>query len=162
MIDPNPTTTTSGTTGSDAGDAARHVADTAKRETASVAAEAKDQVRSFAGRVRDEVRSQASTQQSRAADGLRSTASSFTTMADAPDASGIGPQLARAAGERVERAADWLGTREPGDVVDEVKAFARRRPGVFIAIAVGAGVVVGRLVRALSTQADTPSTGGRP
>jgi len=41
-----------------------------------------------------------------------------------------------------------------------VKGFARRRPGVFIGIAVGAGVVVGRLVRALAQPSDDDSSGG--
>src|SRR5215217_7283049 len=49
------------------------------------------------------------------------------------------------AADRADRLADWLGEREPGDLVQEVRSFARRRPGVFLAGAALAGVVVGRL-----------------
>ena len=40
-----------------------------------------------------------------------------------------------------------------------MKGFARRRPGVFLGIAVGAGVVVGRLTRALAQPSDDESSG---
>jgi hypothetical protein len=44
-------------------------------------------------------------------------------------------------------AAQWLESREPGDLLDEVKGFARRRPGAFLGIALGAGLLVGRVTR---------------
>jgi hypothetical protein len=56
-------------------------------------------------------------------------------------------EVARQAADRADRAADWLGEREPGDVVDEIRSFARRRPGAFLIGAALAGVVVGRLTR---------------
>lgn len=138
----------------EAGDATRHVAGVAKDETRSVASEAGRQARRFAGRVQSEVRQQAATQQTRAAEGLRSTASSFSRMADSPEATGYAPELVRAAGDRIDAAGRWLEARDPGSLVEEVKSFARRRPGVFLAIAAGAGVVIGRLTRALATPSD--------
>ena len=146
--------TDAATLASDAGEATRHVAGVAKSETKSVASEAGRQARRLAGRVQGELRSQAATQQSRLADGLHSTASSFSTMAETPGANGYAPELARAAGQRLDAAGRWLGERDPGALVEEVKSVARRRPGVFLAIAVGAGVVVGRLTRALATPSD--------
>jgi hypothetical protein len=142
------------TLASDAGDATKHVAGVAKTETKSVAAEAGRQARRLLGRVQGELRTQATTQQSRLADGLHSTASSFSTMAETPGANGYAPELVRAAGQRLDAAGNWLGQRDPGALVEEVKSFARRRPGVFLAIAVGAGVVVGRLTRALATPSE--------
>jgi hypothetical protein len=147
------------TVAADAGAATKHVAGVAKDETKSVAAEAGRQARRLAGRVQGELRNQAATQQSRLADGLHTTASSFSTMADSPGATGYAPELVRAAGQRIDAAGRWLGERDPGTLVEEVKSFARRRPGVFLAIAVGAGVVVGRLTRALATPSD--DDGGR-
>ena len=138
----------------DAGEATHQVVDTAKQETRSVASEAGRQAKMLAGQVRDELRDQAATQQTRAADGLHATGSAFTKMADGSDDSGYAPQLVRAAGERIDSAANWLGTRDPAAVVEDVKRFARRRPGVFIAIAVGAGIFVGRVTRALATSSD--------
>lgn len=142
----------------DAGDAAHHVVDAAKQETRSVASEVGRQAKKLAGQVGDEFRGQAAQQQTRAADALHSAGTSFSKMADSSDDDGYAPQLVRAAGERVDAVATWLGTRDPAGVVDEVKRFARRRPGVFIAVAVGAGLVVGRLVRALASSSnDEPS-----
>ena len=52
--------------------------------------------------------------------------------------------LVREAAQRTGSLAEWLNARDPGSVLDEVKSFARRRPGAFIAIAAVAGVAVGR------------------
>ena len=138
----------------EAGAATHEVVDVAKQETSSVASEAGRQAKKLAGQVRDEFRDQAATQQTRVADGLHSVGSAFTSMAGTSSDGGYAPQLVRAAGERVDSVANWLGTRDPGAVIDDVRRFARRRPGVFIAIAVGAGVLIGRVTRALAT----PST----
>lgn len=160
----------SGGSGTGVGDATRHVADVAKEdtrhlagvakdETRGVASEAKRQARQFAGRVQGELRDQAATQQSRLAQGLHNTGSSFSRMADSPEASGYAPELVRAAGERVDAVGRWLDARDPGSIVEEVKSFARRRPGVFLAIAAGAGVVIGRLTRALATPSEESNAG---
>ena len=62
--------------------------------------------------------------------------------------------LVRSAADRVDVAARWLENNEPGALLEDVKAFARRKPGVFIAIAVGAGILAGRFAR--SALASTP------
>ena len=139
----------------EAGDAGRRVAETAKEETKAVGDEARRQARRLADQFGSEVRQQAATQQSRAASGLRNIGDEFSSMAAGTGSgSGFAADLARQAGDRVGAAAQWLDERGPRDVVEEVKGFARRRPGVFLAIAVGAGVVVGRLTRALMTPDD--------
>ena len=40
------------------------------------------------------------------------------------------------------------------------RRFARRRPGIFIAIAAGAGIVAGRLTKALASSAKDERSGG--
>lgn len=142
----------------EAGAAGHRVADTAKQEARSVASEAKYQVRNLADRVGSEVRSQASTQQHRAAGGIRDVGSQFSEMAATSTQSGVARDLVETVGSRADRVAAWLDQREPQDVVDEVKRFARRRPGVFLAIAAGVGVVVGRLTRSLATPDDQSAT----
>ena len=150
----------------EAGDATRRVAGVAKDETKAVGYEARRQARRLADEFGSEVRQQAATQQSRAASGLRSIGDEFSSMADGSGSgSGFAADLARQAGDRVGAAARWLDDRGPRDVLVEVKGFARRRPGVFLAIAVGAGVVVGRLTRALMTPDDddrASAASGRP
>ncbi len=56
-------------------------------------------------------------------------------------------------------ASDWLAQRDPGSLLHEVKSFARRKPGVFIAGALVAGVVAGRLTRALTENAKDEHAG---
>jgi hypothetical protein len=138
----------------EAGAAGHRVADTAKQEARSVASEAKYQVRNLADRVGSEVRSQASTQQHRAAGGIRDVGSQFSEMAATSGRSGVARDLVETVGSRADSVAAWLDQREPQDLLDEVKRFARRRPGVFLAIAAGAGVVIGRLTRSLASSGD--------
>jgi hypothetical protein len=138
----------------EAGAAGHRVADTAKQEARGVASEAKYQVRNLADRVGSEVRSQASTQQHRAAGGIRDVGSQFSEMAATSQRSGIARDVVETVGSRADSVAAWLDQREPQDLLDEVKRFARRRPGVFLAIAAGAGVVIGRLTRSLASSDD--------
>jgi hypothetical protein len=51
------------------------------------------------------------------------------------------------AGARAHGAADWLEQRQPGDLVDEARSFARQRPGTFLIGAAVVGVLAGRLTR---------------
>ncbi len=149
------------TLASDAGDAGRHVVDVAKDETRSVASETKDQARRFLGEVGDELSSQAAAQQTRLAGGLRSAGSDLSEMAKASTGSGYASELVRGAGDRVDAVGRWLEQRDPRSVLEEVKGFARRRPGVFIAIAIGAGVLAGRVTRAIMSPPDGDGSSGR-
>lgn len=144
---------------SEAGDAGRRVTGVAKGETKAVGHEARRQARRLADQVGSEVRQQAAHQQSRAATGLRNIGDEFSNMADGSGSgSGFAADVAREAGNRVGSVAQWLDERDPKAILSEVKSFARRRPGVFLAIAAGAGVVVGRLTRALAQPSDESDT----
>lgn len=140
------------TVAADAGDAGKHVVDVAKDETRGVASETKTQARRLVSQVGDELRGQAAHQQSRVAGGIRDVGSQFERMADGDtDGSGMAANLVRDAGRRVGQVGEWLDQRDPKDLLEEVKRFARRRPGVFLAVAAGAGLVAGRLTRALAS-----------
>jgi hypothetical protein len=56
----------------------------------------------------------------------------------------------RQAAERSSAIASWLEARDPGSLLTEVKSFARQRPGAFLMLAAGAGVLAGRLSRSLA------------
>jgi hypothetical protein len=59
---------------------------------------------------------------------------------------------------RVDDVANWLDGRQPGDLLGELKSFARRRPGTFLLGALAAGVVAGRLTRgAVAAHSDETS-----
>jgi hypothetical protein len=153
-------TGTGSTAGTSAGDAGRRVADVAKDETRAVADETRYQVRRLTDQLGSEVREQAATQQSRAAQGIRSLGSDFSQMAEggAPT-SGVANDLVRRAGRKADEVAQWLDARNPDDLLQEVKSFARRRPGVFLGIAVAAGILAGRLTRALTAPDDDRRAG---
>lgn len=138
--------------------AAQNVAETAKTEAANVASEAKTNVQDLLHQAKSEFSSQAGTQQQKAAEGIRSISSQLHTMADAPDEQGIAADLIRQAADRSESVASWLENMDPGSVLDEVKTFARQRPGTFLLLAAGAGMIAGRLGRSLQAGAPTSST----
>ncbi|WP_405219315.1 hypothetical protein [Agrococcus sp. Ld7] len=129
-------------------DAARGVADTAKGEANQVVGEAKRQASQLLDETMHEVRDQAKTQQRRAAEGMRTFGDDLHEMTGSADDS-LASQLVGEVAQRVSAAAGWLEQREPADLLDEVKSFARRRPGTFIAIAGIAGLLVGRLARGM-------------
>jgi hypothetical protein len=143
--------------GRSAADAGRQVAGTAAEQAAQVAQEAKNQARDLVGEARTQVSDQARVGQQKATDGIRALGRELREMADGGQQSGIASEVARQAADQVDRLAGWLGQREPGDLVEEVRSFARRRPGVFLLGAAVAGTVVGRLTRGAVDSARTDS-----
>jgi hypothetical protein len=110
----------------------------------------------------DQLREQASEGQHKLAGGLRSLADQLRQMTDRTDGSGMAADLIQQVSERTNDAASWLESREPGDLVNEVRRFARQRPGMFLAGAAMAGVVVGRLTRnVLASSKSTDSDAGQ-
>ena len=142
---------------------AMYVAGVAGEEAKGVAHDAKDAARGFLHETRAQLSDQASTQQRRAAGALRSTSDELAGLADGTaTGSGAATNAVRAVGEQTRRVADWLEQREPADVVYEVRTFARRHTGAFLAIAVGVGLLAGRVTRALVSDArDNDRSHGR-
>jgi len=136
-------------------DEAAYVAETAKQEARQVAETASAHARGLFGEARAELTDQVGTQQSRLAEGLRAFGSDLSGMArgEAPAQDGLALDLARMASSRIDDAAHWLEHREPADVLVEVKRYARRKPGTFLAVAALTGLVAGRLTRSLADDA---------
>jgi hypothetical protein len=146
--------------------AASGVKEVARGEVAHVADEAKYQTRNLVDQTRYELQGQVRYQQSSLASKLNGWASELGSMAAKSDESGPMTDLAQQASRRVGEFSYWLDNHEPADLLDEVKRFARRRPGAFIALAAAAGVVVGRLTRGAvarntSVDSDTDVTPAR-
>jgi hypothetical protein len=139
-------------------EAARQVAGTVKEKASDVTSDAREQTRRLVGQTRDELVGQASQQKERAATGLRSVSDELRGMADHGQ-SGLGAQLARHGADFTDQAADFLQQHEPGDLLDEVRGFARRKPGTFLLVAAAAGVVAGRLTRALAAGGTNAPSG---
>jgi hypothetical protein len=130
------------------------VTQTATDQTRQVAAETSRQVHGLFGEAQDQVRDQASAQQQKAAQRLRSVADELGQMADQGGQSGMATDLARQAAGRLHGAAVWLEKREPADLLAEVRDFARRRPGTFLLGAAVAGLAAGRITRGLTPKHD--------
>lgn len=130
----------------------------AKEEASKVAGEAKQQVRDLTGQTRDELASQARQQKDRAVGGLRTLSDELRSMAGSTERSGMAGDLAQEAARRTGDLAGWLDSREPGELIDEVRTFARQRPGLFLALAAGAGVLAGRLTRGMTQAASQQDT----
>jgi uncharacterized protein YjbJ (UPF0337 family) len=145
-------------------DQAAGVAQTAKEEAKEVGREARAQVSRLYDNARQELRSQAESRQTKLADGLRSAGDELRGLAEGRTDvnAGVATDIVREVSHRLDGAATWLGSRDPGAVLDEVKRYARRRPVVFLAVAALAGVVVGRLTRAVAAGAPDSDMYGRP
>lgn len=150
-----------GTVGHETKQAAGDVAATAGQEAKQVTREAKDQARQLWSQARRDLTDQASTQQTRVAGGLRELAEQLGQMAGAADQDGMARGLVDDAARRASEAASWLDQRDPGSLLEEARGFARQRPGTFLAIAAGVGVLAGRLSRGLIDEArDSTDSGG--
>src|SRR5918995_3439524 len=169
-------TTTSPSTGDVAKDEARNVGQTAAQAGSQVASTAADQAKEVAHETqrqaqdllhqgRHQLRHQTVAQQQKAASGLSSLAQELRGLADGSSQGAPGParDLLQQASGYVEQFADRLQNREPADLLDDVRSFARRRPGTFLLGAALAGVLAGRLTSGVkAAHSDGPSsTGGQ-
>ena len=154
--------------GQTAAEAGSQVATTAADEAKHVALEAKQQATNVISQGRQQVTQQIQTQarngQQKAAQGLSSIAGELRSMADNSQQSGPATDLVRQATSKIDEVATWIEAREPGDLLEEVRSFARRRPGAFLLGAAVAGVLAGRLttgVVASHKDSGPSSTTGR-
>ncbi len=134
--------------GSEVGGQAKAVAGEAKAQARMTVDEARNQARNLAGQARQELLGQADSKAGQAAAGLQSVAGQLQAMADGrPAEAGAMAGYAQQAADRVGAVAERLQSGGAQGLVDDVSSFARRRPGLFLLGAVGAGFLVGRLVR---------------
>jgi hypothetical protein len=151
--------------GQTAAQAGSQVASTAADQAKQVTQETKRQAQDMLAQGRSQLQEQARTGQQKAGEGLSGIAQQLRTMVEGGGETPSGPaaDLVRQAGDKLEELAGWVQAREPGDLVNEVRAYARRRPGMFLLGAAVAGVVAGRLttgVVAAHKDGDS-STGGQ-
>ncbi|WIB77826.1 hypothetical protein DEJ28_01645 [Curtobacterium sp. MCPF17_002] len=136
----------------DAKEKAQNVTGTAKEQASNVASEVTDHAKQLFGQASDTLKDQAADQQQRAAGGLRSIGEQLGRMAENDDEQGVASKVVRDLSNRATSVAGYLEGRDPGSLLGEVKSFAAKRPGTFIAIAAGAGLLAGRLTKALATE----------
>jgi len=142
--------------------AGAQVAGSVQEQAGKVTAEAGRQARDLLSQAQSELNEQAAATRQRACEGLHALADELSAMVRASDQDGPATDLARQAADRAHQAAGWLADRDPGSLLNEVRSFARRRPGAYLAIALGAGVLAGRLTRGLTASSDEDGADVRP
>jgi hypothetical protein len=139
----------------------KSTASVAQDEAKQVASDVREQARGLLNETRTQVEDQSRTQRDRLVDTMRTFSNDLDGMAE--QRSGLASDAAREVANRVRSFGQQLDGREPTELLDDLRSFARRRPGVFLAGSVIAGVVVGRFLRGAreAAQADsqTVSTG---
>ncbi|MEO8694426.1 MAG: hypothetical protein ABI658_12970 [Acidimicrobiales bacterium] len=130
---------------------ASDVGSTISDQTRNVANDAKDHARQIVGESRESLRSEASTQAARLATTMREIGGQLRSMSQSQSGGGMAVDVSRQLSDAANRAAEKLDTGGIDDVLTDLKRFARRRPGLFLAGAVGAGFAAGRLLKAADT-----------
>ena len=124
----------------------KHVAAVAGEEAQRVATETKQQARVLLEDARGQLEEQSRSQRDRLVQTLSTLGDDLDRMSGQAD-SGLASQLVKDAAQRVRGVSSRLEGREPAELLDEVREFARRRPGTFLLGALAAGVVAGRFAR---------------
>ena len=127
--------------------AAQQVTGTAKEQAGQVVSDVREQTRQMADQTRSQLSSQVNDQRGKAVGGLRSVGDELRGMAEHGGQSGLATQLVSEGADLTHKAADFIEHREPAQLLDEIRSFARRKPGTFLLGSALAGVVVGRLTR---------------
>jgi hypothetical protein len=145
-----------------AGQAAGDVAGTAKEQAQRVASEARTQAQTVASEIRGKLTESAHAQNGRLVGSIRQTADHLDEMRGDRSDSPAAAVVSRIA-DGGRQFADYLDRNGPDGVLREVEDFARRRPGAFLATALAAGFVVGRLGKSVAKAdgdagADKPSS----
>lgn len=130
------------------------VAATVKEQAREVAGESRTQARHVATRIRDQLDEETWTQAQRVAEMVREWSDDLAAMADQTEVDSPVRDVVRQVAERGHRTADFLDQRGLYGVADEIRGFARRRPGLFLAGAALAGFAVGRLAKAVTKESQ--------
>jgi hypothetical protein len=136
-------------TASTAADEGKHVAGVAATEAKSVAGEATQQAKGVVNDAVTQVRGQLDDQGRQQRDRLAGTLATFGDDLGrmSETGSGLAADVAQEVADRARALSRHLDGREPSDLLDDVRRFARQRPGTFLLGALAAGVVAGRLLR---------------
>jgi uncharacterized protein YjbJ (UPF0337 family) len=147
-----------GSTKDQAAEQAKHVAGVASEEAKSVAGDVRDQARGLLDETKTQVQDQSRTQRDRLVETLRTFSDDLDGMAEQRD--GMASGAAREVANRARSLSQQLDGREPTELLDDLRSFARRRPGMFLAGSLIAGVVAGRFLRGSRDAAQGGSTNG--
>jgi vacuolar-type H+-ATPase subunit H len=133
------------------------VANTAKQQAGQVVSDAKSHAQQLAGQATDQLSTQASQQTQQLSSRLHEFSDELASMASSAHPGSSAATLVDELSQRGKRLASYLDSREPRDLVTDLQDLGRRRPGTFIAGAVVAGLIVGRLGKGAKNAPDQPT-----
>lgn len=145
------------------GDKAAEVAGTAKEQAGNVAGEATAQARDFVDELRDQLQDQANVQTRRLADNVRKLSDELRVMGDSGGRDSGAAGVVRQVADGGHKVAARIEERGPDGLLGDLRDFARRRPGVFLAGAAVAGFALARAGKGVSAaghDGHTARTGG--
>lgn len=132
---------------------AGEVAQQARDEVASVASAAGGKATELAGTARQELRDRAQSEASNVGERMRSIADELRAMGQtSQEQGGMTAGLVDQLADRMETGARRLSDGDLDTILQDVKRFARNRPGAFLLGAAGAGFLVGRILRTADLQ----------
>lgn len=137
----------------------KRVAGVAGEEAQRLVEESKQHARALMDDAKGQLEEQSRTQRDRLVETLGTLGNDLDRMAGQAD-SGLASELVRNAAQRVQTMSRSIEGREPAELLDDVRDFARRRPGVFLLGALAAGVVAGRVARGAHRAQSSSSPAG--
>jgi hypothetical protein len=148
--------------GQTAAQAGSQVASTAADQAKQVVGETQRQAKDLLDQGRTQVKDQVVSQQQKAGQSLSSLAQELRALADGTSEGAPGParDLLQQASSSVENFASMLQNREPAELLEEVRRFARRKPGMFLLGAAAAGVLAGRLTSGVKAAHSSNGSSG--
>jgi hypothetical protein len=141
--------------------AGKEVMSEVSEQTTAVARTAKDQFGRLASQTRQELKAQSEQRGEQLAARLQTWAGQMKALVEGRvEDAGELRGLIGDAQQRLESYASSLRERGPDGVIQDLRGFARRRPGMFLLAAGATGFAIGRMVKAggmSSSQNEAPS-----
>jgi hypothetical protein len=138
---------------------AADVAGTAKDQALEVAQEAQRQARDLLSEFRGQIQQQTQQQRDRLVEMLREFEDELQNMAQAGGRNGTATEVVRQVADRLSGVRSYL--ENGSNPLDDVRSFARRRPGTFLLLAATAGVLAGRATRGAAAARKQQQSSGR-
>ena len=145
----------------------RRVKETAKDQAVAAKDEAAHQAKDLLGQLKDDVQGYVGPQQERLASTVRSVSNEVNAISQGkkPETDYVSGLLGNVSGT-VDSFAASLENKNAEDLLGDVRRFAARRPGTFLAIAAGIGLLAGRATRSAKDSDEignnNDSTEGQP
>lgn len=136
-----------------------NVAEHTKQVAGAVKEETVTQAKDLAGQIREDLQQYVGPQQQKIAATVRTISDEIDAISrgEKPQSDYITGFLGQASGY-VNSVATSLEQKQPQEILTDVRRFASRRPGLFLAAALGVGILAGRATRNLGENDQVPSS----